>query len=238
LRYAHADANAVAERLRTLAEGDVLVVTDGVFSMDGDIAPLTELAAACTQRGVPLICDDAHGFGVLGPQGAGVLDQCGLGPDAVSLLIGTFGKALGAFGAFVAGNEPLVEALIQFARPYIYTTALPPAIAVAVRESLRIVRSEAALRARLHHCITYFRIRAGARGLPLAPSTTPIQPLILGSSQRTMDIAARLRTHGFLVGAIRPPSVPAGSSRLRITLSAAHREEQIDALVERLASLV
>ena len=238
LRYAHTDGASLAERLRAVDGKDVLVVTDGVFSMDGDIAALPELAGHCRQNGATLALDDAHGIGVLGASGAGTTEHFGLDSDSVPVLVGTCGKALGVFGAFVAGGETIIESLAQFARPYVYTTALPPAVAVAVAESLRIVQSEPQRRERLHCRIRYFKERATARGLPLTTSVTPIQPVIIGDSRRTVQIADALRAGGFLVGAIRPPTVPNGTARLRITLSAAHTEADIEALVDRLARLL
>jgi 8-amino-7-oxononanoate synthase len=233
-RYAHADA---ADAQRAL-EGDArLIVTDGVFSMDGDLAPLPQLAALAQQRGAWLMVDDAHGFGVQGAQGAGSLEQCGLDARQVPILIGTLGKACGTFGAFVAGDALLIEYLLQRARTYIYTTALPPALAAATRAALRLVRTESWRRERLRALVHRFRTAAAAHALPLLPSTTPIQPLLQGDAAQALQSAARLEQLGFLVSAIRPPTVPRGSARLRITLCAAHREQDVDALVAALAAL-
>jgi len=232
-RYPHADLEASASLL-SLAGGRRLLVTDGVFSMDGDLAPLPELAALADRHGAWLMVDDAHGFGVLGANGGGSVEQFALDIDQVPILVGTLGKAFGTFGAFVAGSEALIETLIQFARTYIYTTALPPAVAAATRASLRLVRAERWRREHLGKLIARFRAGAEALAIPLLPSTTPIQPVPIGDPKRTQAIATRLLEAGFLVGGIRPPTVPAGSARLRIALSAAHAEAQIDGLLHAL----
>ncbi len=232
-RYPHADLEASASLL-SLAGGRRLLVTDGVFSMDGDLAPLPELAALADRHGAWLMVDDAHGFGVLGANGGGSVEQFALDIDQVPILAGTLGKAFGTFGAFVAGSEALIETLIQFARTYIYTTALPPAVAAATRASLRLVRAERWRREHLGKLIARFRAGAEALAIPLLPSTTPIQPVPIGDPKRTQAIATRLLEAGFLVGGIRPPTVPAGSARLRIALSAAHAEAQLDGLLHAL----
>ncbi|HEY5790724.1 MAG TPA: 8-amino-7-oxononanoate synthase, partial [Gammaproteobacteria bacterium] len=237
LRYAHADAAALDARLADAGAGRALVATDGVFSMDGDVAPLPELAAACRARGARLLVDDAHGLGVVGPGGRGSVALHGLDGDAVPLLVGTLGKAFGTFGAFVAGSEELVETLIQLARPYIYTTALPPAVAAATRVSLRLAGAEAWRRERLRALVERFRAGAAALGLELMPSATPIQPLLFGDSARALAASRFLEQRGLLVTAIRPPTVPEGSARLRITFSASHDAAQVDRLLEALAEL-
>jgi len=235
-RYPHADAAAAEAQLRD-ASGEKLLATDGVFSMDGDIAPLPELAAACRRHGAWLMVDDAHGLGVLGDGGRGSLAHFGLGVAEVPILMGTLGKAFGTFGAFVAGADDLIETLIQEARPYVYTTAPPPAVAEATRVALRIARDEAWRRERLRALIARFRAGAQAIGLPLMPSATPIQPIVLGDASRALEWSAALESRGLLVTAIRPPTVPAGSARLRVTLSAAHTESQVDSLLDGLATL-
>ncbi|HEY5720625.1 MAG TPA: 8-amino-7-oxononanoate synthase [Gammaproteobacteria bacterium] len=237
LRYAHADAAALDARLADAGAGRALVATDGVFSMDGDVAPLPELAAACRARGARLLVDDAHGLGVVGPGGRGSVALHGLDGDAVPLLVGTLGKAFGTFGAFVAGSEELVETLIQLARPYIYTTALPPAVAAATRVSLRLAGAEEWRRERLRALVERFRAGAAALGLELMPSATPIQPLLFGDSARALAASRFLEQRGLLVTAIRPPTVPEGSARLRITFSASHDAAQVDRLLEALAEL-
>ena len=234
-RFAHCDVAAL-ERKLARADGIRLVVTDGVFSMDGDTAPLGELAAACGRHDAWLMVDDAHGFGVLGERGAGSTEAAGLDASAVPVLMATLGKALGTAGAFVAGSELLIEALIQQARTYIYTTALPPAVAGASLESLRVLQEEAWRREHLARLISRFRRGAGELGLPLLASNSAIQPLPVGDAAAALALSERLQQRGLLISAIRPPTVPAGTSRLRITLSAAHTDAQLDQLLEQLAA--
>jgi 8-amino-7-oxononanoate synthase len=181
--------------------------------------------------------DDAHGIGVLGHRGGGLTEELGMGLDQVPVLVGTLGKSFGTFGAFVAGSEALIETLIQFSRSYIYTTALPPAIAAATLASLKIVREETWRRDKLVTLVARFRDGAEQIGLQLGESNTPIQPVLINSDEKVMQVGQQLRSAGFLVGAIRPPTVPAGTGRLRITLSANHSEEQVDQLVAALDSL-
>jgi 8-amino-7-oxononanoate synthase len=234
-RYRHNDAAHLVELLAKSSAERKLIVTDGVFSMDGDVAPLPELAALARTHDAWLMVDDAHGIGVLGAQGGGVAEHFGLGAQDVPVLMGTLGKGAGSFGAFVAGDAVLIEYLINTARPYIYTTALPPAVAAASRASLAIIRKGHALREKLHDLIRHFREGARGLGLDIMPSTTPIQPLLLGSSERALAWSAALEKKGFLVGAIRPPTVPAGQARLRITLTAAHEKTDVDHLLQALA---
>ena len=236
VRYAHADAQALASRLAG-ADGRKLVATDGVFSMDGDVAPLPQLLSACRGGDAWLMVDDAHGIGVLGPGGAGSVAEAGLTQDEVPVLMGTLGKALGCAGAFVAGSAVLIETLIQFARPYIYTTAMPAAIAEATRASLRICRDEEWRRERLQGLVVRFRKGAERIGLQLGDSRTPIQPILLGDSQRALSWSADLCRQGILVTAIRPPTVPDNAARLRVTLSAAHTAAQVDTLLEVLSEV-
>jgi 8-amino-7-oxononanoate synthase len=248
-RFPHGDVPALERKLdaagkvaakggeKSSAKGGIkLVVVDGVFSMDGDTAPLEELAASCALHDASLMVDDAHGFGVLGERGVGSTEAAGLDPSAVPILMATLGKALGTGGAFVAGSELLIESLIQQARTYIYTTALPPAVAAASLESLRLLQEEYWRREHLAGLIARFRSGAHQLELPLMPSASAIQPLLAGDAARALDLSEKLRQRGLLIGAIRPPTVPAGTSRLRITLSAAHSEAQIDQLLEQLAS--
>ncbi|MBK1654288.1 8-amino-7-oxononanoate synthase [Allochromatium vinosum] len=234
-RYPHADAQA----LKRLIDSDParLIVTDGVFSMDGDLGPLSELASIARDSGAWLMVDDAHGLGVLGHEGRGSLDHCGLGPEDVPILMGTLGKAFGTFGAFVAGSEELIETLIQSARSYIYTTATPPALAEATLASLAITRREHWRRERLAEWIERFRTGATRIGLNLMDSPTPIQPILAGSAEQALAWSAALEAAGLLVTAIRPPTVPEGTARLRITLSAAHNADDIDRLLAALARL-
>lgn len=233
-RYLHNDAQSLAARLDK-AVGDSLVVSDGVFSMDGDIADLPALARTAKARGAWLMVDDAHGFGPLGANGGGCVEHFGLGIDDVPVLIGTLGKAFGTSGAFVAGSEELIETLIQFARPYIYTTSQPPALACATLKSLQLLRSEHWRREHLNALIAQFRQGAEQIGLTLMDSFTPIQPIVIGDAGRALRLSQMLRERGLLVTAIRPPTVPAGSARLRVTLSAAHTSEQVQLLLQALA---
>ena len=233
-RYLHNDAASLASRLDK-ATGNTLVVTDGVFSMDGDLADLPALCAAAKAKNAWVLVDDAHGLGPLGATGGGIVEHFGLGVGDVQVLVGTLGKAFGTAGAFVAGSEGLIETLIQFARPYIYTTSQPPAVACATLKSLQLLRTESWRREHLNKLIARFRQGAAEIGLSLMDSATPIQPIMIGDSARAMRLSALLRERGLLVTAIRPPTVPAGSARLRVTLSAAHSEAQLERLLQVLA---
>ena len=236
-RYKHANTEDLAARLSASNAERKLVVTDGVFSMDGDLPPLESMAVVTNQHQGWLMVDDAHGFGVLGKNGGGLIEALDLSIDQVPILVGTLGKAFGTFGAFVAGSEALIETLIQFSRSYIYTTALPPAVAVASSASLKILQAESWRREKLVSLVSRFRLGAEQIGLDLMDSQTPIQPVQINNDQRVMEINQQLRAKGFMVGAIRPPTVPAGSGRLRICLSATHTEDQIDQLLEALESV-
>jgi 8-amino-7-oxononanoate synthase len=236
-RYAHGDLAGLEAGLAEAAPGTKLVACDGVFSMDGDLAPVTGLAAVALERGAWLMIDDAHGFGVLGARGGGLLEARGLSQDDVPILVGTLGKALGTFGAFVAGSHELIEYLIQKARTYIYTTALPPAIAEATRVSITLAGVEHWRRERLHTLIQLFRRGAQNLGLPLMESGTPIQPLLIGRNEAALRASKALLEAGLLVSAIRPPTVPNGTARLRITLTAGHTETQVERLLEALSRL-
>jgi 8-amino-7-oxononanoate synthase len=234
-RYRHRKL-AELEAVLTEAPPDrSLIASDGVFSMEGDLAPVGELAGLARRMGCWLMVDDAHGIGVLGEGGAGLLEQQGMRQADVPILVGTLGKSLGTFGAFVAGSDELIEFLIQRARTYIFTTALPPAIAAATRVSLAIVREEAWRRDRLAQLVRHFREGAGTLGLPLLESHTPIQPVLIGDNELAVRVSGRMRQDGFLVSAIRPPTVPIGTARLRVTLTAAHCEDQVDRLLDALA---
>jgi 8-amino-7-oxononanoate synthase len=236
-RYPHADVAAAARQLASRPDAAALLATDGVFSMDGDVAPLGELAALCANERATLMVDDAHGLGVLGQHGAGSISAANLGQHEVPLLMATLGKALGCAGAFVAGPAALIEGLIQFARPYIYTTAMPPALAAAALEAVQLAQAEGWRRQKLAALIARFRRGATELGLPLATSTSAIQPLLLGSADAALAAAQALERQGFLVSAIRPPTVPAGQARLRITLSAAHEDAHVDRLLAALETL-
>ena len=241
LRYRHADAGHAFELLSALdaAVDTRLLISDGVFSMDGDLAPLPELARAARQTGAWLMVDDAHGLGIVGATGRGTCEHCGLNAGDVPVLVGTFGKAFGTFGAFVAGDADLIDFLIQKSRPYIYTTALPPALAAATRAALEVSQRESWRREKV---LAYAqKVR---RALPqFFPETreplpgTTILPAVMGDSQRALAASKALENKGFLVTAIRPPTVPAGTARLRITLSAAHEDSQVDGLIAALGEL-
>lgn len=231
-RYAHGDVAALDGAMAE-TPGSALIVTDAVFSMDGDLAPLPALSVLSARRQALLVVDDAHGFGVLG-EGAGTVAHFGLSVTEVPVYIGTLGKALGTFGAFVAGSETLIEYLVQRARTYIYTTAPPPALAAATRSALAVARRETWRRAHLADLVARFRMGAERLGLPLTASATPIQPLLVGDAARAMTLGARLLEAGYWVTPIRPPTVPTGTARLRITLCAAHTPAQVDGLLEAL----
>jgi 8-amino-7-oxononanoate synthase len=233
-RFSHADADDLRRELTTCPAEGRLIVTDGVFSMDGDLTPLRELAPVAKEANAWLMVDDAHGLGVIGSSGRGVTEHFGLGQDEVPVLIGTLGKAFGTFGAFVAGSADLIEFLIQRARTYAYTTALPPAVAEATRASLRLVREESWRREKLRSVVRRFRSGAAQLGLHIMDSSTPIQPILLGDNERALRASQALMDAGLWVGAIRPPTVPVGSARLRVTFSAAHEEVQVDRLLDAL----
>ena len=237
-RYAHCDPADLQQRLARSTATRKLVVTEGVFSMDGDIAPLPELAKLCGLYGALLCVDDAHGFGVLGVDGRGSEEYHSLGSQEVPLLVATFGKALGCSGAFVAGDEKHIEMLVQYARTYIYTTSLPPAVAAGALRALRIMAEEPQRRAHLRELIAHFRAFAAELDLEFPASQTPIQPFVIGSAEGALAASEQLREAGFWVSAMRPPTVPEGGARLRITLSAAHRKTQIEALLETLGAII
>ncbi len=234
VRYRHADAGDLEQRLSTAPDSEYLVATDGVFSMDGDIAPLRQLAEVAQRHAAWLMVDDAHGLGVTGPQGRGSVVAAGLDSTQVPVLMGTLGKAFGTFGAFVAGSEELIETLIQQARTWIYTTATPAAVAVATRAALRRVVGDEWRRVHLRGLVDRFRAGAAQLGLALCDSRTPIQPLIVGRAGAALRLSDALREQGILITAIRPPTVAEGTARLRITFSAAHTEAQVDRLLETL----
>ena len=237
-RYRHADPVSLEQQLNKWGQKRKLVLTDSIFSMDGDVAPLPDIVKVCRQARACLVVDDAHGFGVLGKSGRGALEYFDLGQEDVPLLMATFGKALGVFGAFIAGQTQLIELLIQRARTYIYTTALPPALAATALMSLRLLDDEPWRREHLQSLIKRFQEGAVQLGLPVLPSSTPIQPLMVGSASAAVKLSDKLFRQGFFISAIRPPSVPNNTARLRITLSAAHTEEQIDHLLDALLETV
>jgi 8-amino-7-oxononanoate synthase len=238
VRYRHTDAGDLERRLSTAADSEYLVATDGVFSMDGDMAPVRELAEVAQRHAAWLMVDDAHGLGVTGPQGRGSVAAAGLGSSQVPVLVGTLGKAFGTFGAFVAGSDELIETLIQQARTWIYTTASPAAVAVATRAALRRVVEDEWRRMHLRELVAVFRAGAAQLGLALCDSPTPIQPLIVGEAGTAMRLSAALHEQGILITAIRPPTVADGTARLRITFSAAHTREQVDRLLDALEKVI
>ena len=234
-RYPHADAEGASRQLAPHADGVALLASDGVFSMDGDIAPLRELAAVAQTQQATLYIDDAHGIGVLGEHGRGSVVAAGLRASEVPLQLLTFGKALGSYGAAVVGDADLIAHLAETARPFIYTTAMPPAVAVATREAVRVAREGDDLRARLQDNIAQLKSGAAARGLALMASDTAIQPLPCGSDATALAMAAALEAQGYWVAAIRPPTVPEGQARLRVTLTSAHDAADVDGLLDALA---
>lgn len=253
-RFAHADAGAAES---AVTENTSVLATDGVFSMDGDVGPLADLARVARSRDAWFVVDDAHGLGVIGATGRGAVEHFGLDVDAVPVLVGTLGKAFGSFGAFVAGSAGMIELLMQRARSYIYTTALPQPVAAASRKALEVAQRESWRRERVLALAARFRRGAEQEGVPLlempaaghaaasgyatvaaggaAQPVTPIQPVLMGSSEAALGAQRDLLAAGFCVVAIRPPTVPQGSARLRVTLSAAHTEAQVDELVETLS---
>ena len=235
-RYRHNDMTQLAQLLVQAKSGRKLVITDAVFSMDGDLAPLPELLALCEQHDAWLLIDDAHGFGVLGAQGRGSLAHFGIASKRV-ICMATLGKAAGVFGAFVAAEQVVIDTLINHARSYVYTTATPPALASALLESLQQIANGDELRGHLQRLIA--QLRGGLRGLPwsVMPSATAIQPLLVGGNQAALKLSDGLRERGIWVAAIRPPTVPQGTARLRITLSAAHRAADVTRLIESLHEL-
>ncbi len=234
--YPHADINELARLLDASRAERKLVVSDAVFSMDGDIAPAPELVALCERHDAWLLLDDAHGFGVLGAGGRGVLEHFAVRSPNV-IYMGTLGKAAGVAGAFVAGQPDVIEWLVQRARTYVFSTASPPALAIALQESLRLIEKESWRREQLQTLAAH--LRSGLDGLPwnLLPSQTAIQPLIIGENAAALSVMAKLQEMNIWAPAIRPPTVPAGTARLRISLSAAHTIEDIDSLVDGLRSL-
>ncbi len=233
-RYPHADVEGALRQLRSVADGAAVLATDGVFSMDGDLAPLRELAVAARVQRALLYVDEAHAIGVLGPDGRGSVAEAGLDLASAPLRLLTLGKALGGCGALVAGEADLVEHLAETARPYVYTTALPPAQAAASLAAVKLARQERWRRERLHDLVQRFRTRAGLHGLQLLPSQTPVQPILCGDNAMALAMAAELEQAGYWIAAIRPPTVPEGQARLRVTLSAAHEPAQVDGLADAL----
>jgi 8-amino-7-oxononanoate synthase len=237
-RDPHGDVEAALRQLMTRRDGAAMLATDGVFSMDGDRAPLADLALVARSQDALLYVDDAHGIGVLGPEGRGSLAVAGLGAREVPLLLVPLGKAFGGQGAVLLGSDALVGHIAETARPYLFSTAPAPAMAAAMRASLALVRTQPWRRAKLASLVARFRRGASALRLPLQESFTPIQPLVVGSNARALALSATLEDRGFLVAAIRPPTVPDGQARLRVTLSVDHGESDVDGLLQALADAV
>ena len=237
VRYPHADMSALERRL-VQTDSRCLVVSDGVFSMDGDIVPLPELLALSKKHHAGVLIDDAHGLGVLGAKGKGCLEHWQIESDSLPIVMGTFGKAFGTAGAFVAADEVVIETLIQQSRTFVYTTAQPAAIAAATLASLELVETEHWRREKLQALIQQFRLGAKELGLTLMDSMTAIQPLVLADVEQAVRVGKALEGKGFLVGVIRPPTVPEGAARLRVTLSAAHTEQDVSQLLDALEAVL
>jgi 8-amino-7-oxononanoate synthase len=236
-RYRHADPEALENVLRSHLKGRVFVVTDAVFSMAGNLAPLDAIAEVCRRYQATLIVDDAHGFGLLGASGQGTTSHFGLGQEDVPILVATFGKALGVYGAFVSGPRVEVDRILQGARTYVYSTALPPALAAATRVALNMALADQWRRDQVFALVDYFREQAVLLELPVLESKTPIQPYLLGESKLAIQFASDLQTAGIHVVPIRPPTVPSGMARLRISLTAAHSRTDIDHLLRALIAI-
>ena len=234
-RYPHRDAEAAMRQLMSERKGAAMLATDGVFSMDGDLAPLRDLAMLSRSQDALFYVDDAHGIGVIGPEGRGSLGVANLSHVEVPLLVLPLGKGFGGQGALLLGSEAIIGHVAETARPYLFSTAPAPAMAAAMRASLRLIRTESWRRAKLASLVMRFRRTALRAGVPLLESYTPIQPVLLGDNASALTVSAALQAQGFLVGAIRPPTVPEGEARLRVTLNVMHSEKDIDALVAALA---
>ena len=236
-RYLHKDLDNLETKLLRSDARRKLIVTDGVFSMDGDKANLSALSSLAKQHDAWLMVDDAHGMAALGETGAGLCEEQGVTQNDVAILMGTLGKGFGTAGAFVAGSQLLIDYLKNFARQYIYTTAMPPALAASTLTSLKIIETEPERRDHLNRLVMYFRKEALAMGINLMDSDTAIQPVLIGDAEQALSISASLKQKGILVPAIRPPTVPAGTARLRITLSASHTVDHINQLLDGLGAL-
>ena len=236
-RFLHNDLDSLERQLQSSSARRKLICVDGVFSMDGDKARLREISALAKQYNAWLLVDDAHGFACLGEQGLGLCEELGLGQDDVPLLMCTLGKGLGSFGAIVAGPQVLIDTLVQFSRPYIYTTAMPPAIAAATRAALKLLSTEPWHRQTLAAHIGFFQQAVSELGLQIMPSETAIRPIIIGDEVLAMQCQAFLQQQGIWLTAIRPPTVPKGTARLRVTLSAAHTTQQLEQLLNGLRAM-
>ena len=240
-RYAHLNTEHaktfLEKHLLTQPDKRRLITTDSIFSMDGDLAPIDKLNQLGKEKNAVLLIDDAHGFGVLGNKGQGSYAHFGLKPSEHRLMLGTLGKAVGSFGAFIAGDKVYIDQLRQLARTYIYTTALPMLIAETTRAALLIIESEPERRTRLQNSIQYLRTGIKALGLDLMESDSPIQPVLMGAEEKALSASEQLKSDHIWITAIRPPTVPKGSSRLRITLSSEHTTEHLDRLLSSLSQI-
>lgn len=237
-RYQHKNLNSLEKLLIKYREQFKLIVSDGIFSIDGDLAPLPQLVKLSQEYQTPLMIDDAHGIGVLGQQGRGCIEHFQLSATDIPILVCPLGKAFGSYGAIVASNATVIDSLIHFARSYVYTTATPPAIAYASATSLKIVRDESWRREKLKHLIKFYQQQAKLRNLPIVTSPSPIQSLIVGDAADALAIQQKMLTHGFLIYAMRPPSIPTKTSCIRITLNALHTEQQIQKLLDKLTTIM
>lgn len=237
-RYPHCQMEILKAFCQQSCAENKLIVTDGLFGMDGVIAPLDQISVIASQSNAMVLVDDAHAIGILGAKGRGSLEHYGLGVKEIPILVGTLGKAFGSYGAFVASTELIIDSLIQLTRTYLYTTAIPPSLASASLASLRIIQEENWRREKLTDLIHYFRKGASELNIPCTESFTPIQPIMLGSCENTLTVSEKLFSKGIYVKAIRPPTVPKGSSRLRITLTAEHSRSDIDYLLEALSDAI
>ena len=236
-RYRHMDVAHLKEQLQDVSTRK-LIISEGIFGMDGDIAKVAELSLLAREVGAGLLIDDAHGIGILGKQGRGVLSHYGLPSSSVDVYLGAFGKAFGAFGAFVAGNENMIDGLMQLARPYMFSTSMPPAIPASVLAGLQVLQEETWRHETLQNNIHYFRKKAAEYALPVLPSITPIQVFMVGDALEAERLGALLKTKGVLVSVIRPPTVPENTSRLRISLNVSHTYQDIDRVCAALGELV
>jgi 8-amino-7-oxononanoate synthase len=236
IRYPHLDLAILENRLSVSQAKCKLVITDAVFSMDGDIAPVAELLVLCEKYNAWLLLDDAHGFGVLGNEGRGIVSHYALSSPRI-IYMGTLGKAAGVSGAFIAGQEVVIETLIQYARSYIYTTAMPPLLSYALLKSLALIKGEGWRRKKLMQLTEHLKKDLKLLRWNLLPSDTPIQPIIIGGNREVMQVRNALQDKGILVSAIRPPTVPKNSARLRISLSAAHSIKDVERLAIALREL-
>lgn len=236
-RYPHLDVNNLKQRLSNSEINNKFIMSDGVFSMDGDLAQLDKLVELSERNNATLMIDDAHGIGVLGKKGKGIVEHFGIGSIKVPVIVGTLGKAFGTTGAFVAGSDELIETLIQKSRSYIFTTAMPAAVAAATRKSLSILKEENWRRENISKLINQFRNGAQALGFELMDSITAIQPIVVGSSEKALALSDKLLDKNILISAIRPPTVAEGTARLRVTFSATHTEKQVNKLLDVLSDV-